>query len=229
MVAKLLKRLITRRNIIISFLLCLGGVALIAAADIGISLHAKSAIFTDIDKVPHKKAALVLGTIKYARNGRINRFYKARIEAAAELYKKGKVNAVIVSGDNCRKDYDEPTDMKNDLIDLGVPAEHIQCDFAGFRTLDSVVRADAIFDCKEYIIVSQRFHCERALFIAGVNNHNAVAYCAKDVGGRFGLKVRIREVAARVKAVLDCCIINKKPRFYGPKETINYRQIAATQ
>lgn len=215
-----------KRAIIIIIL----GILSILAVDYGISLNAKGEIFTDIDKVPQRKAALVLGTIKHVWGGRINQFYSRRLKAAAELYKHGKIDAIIVSGDNSRENYDEPSDMKNDLIEMGIPSEHISCDYAGFRTLDSVVRAKEIFDCDDYIIVSQRFHCERALFIAGTKDHKPVAYCAEDVSGRFGLKVRMREVLARCKAVLDCYIINKEPKFYGPKVKLNSRtEIASTK
>lgn len=225
---KTFKKLLSRRNVMICTILGIVGFATLATVDVGITVNAKSSIYTDIDKVPHKKVAVVLGTIKYVWGGRINHFYKARIDAAVKLYKHGKVDAIIVSGDNSRAGYDEPTDMRNDLIARGVPAEHVHCDFAGFRTLDSIVRTKAIFDCDDYIIVSQKFHCERAIFIADSNNHQAIGFCAKDVGGRFGLKVRLREVAARVKAVLDCYVLNKEPKFYGPKVPISHRKTLAS-
>ncbi len=199
------------------------GILSIFMVDYAVSLSAENDIYTEIAKVPPRKAALVLGTIKHVWGGKINQFYSKRLKAAAELYKHGKVDAIIVSGDNSRTNYDEPTDMKDDLVKMGIPAEQISCDYAGFRTLDSVVRAKEIFDCDDYIVVSQRFHCERALFIANSKDHQPIAYCAEDVSGRFGLKVRMREVLARCKAVLDCYIINKEPKFYGPKVKLSSR------
>ncbi len=179
-------------------------------------------VYTDIERIPHKKAALVLGTSKYAW-GRENLFFNYRIDAAVALYKAGKVDAIVVSGDNGRKEYDEPTNMRDDLIARGVPEEHITLDYAGFRTLDSIVRAKAIFDLDDFIIVSQRFHVLRALYIADKKEIDAIAFEAKNIAGVFGLRVRLREVLARFKAFLDLHIFGTEPKFYGKKVEVIYR------
>jgi len=179
-------------------------------------------IYTDIDKIPHKKAALVLGTAKYSM-GRENLFFNARIDAAEKLYKAGKVDAIIVSGDNGRKSYDEPTDMRDDLVKRGVPEKYITLDYAGFSTLDSVVRANAIFDLDDFVIISQKFHIERALYIAEKKGLKAIGFTARDIEGFWGEKVRKREILARFKAFLDLHILGTEPKFYGKKFKVEYR------
>ena len=171
--------------------------------------------------VIHKKAALVLGTAKFYK-GRKNPFYENRLDAAAELWTAGKIEAILVSGDNSRKEYDEPTNMKMDLIDRGIPPEYITIDYAGFRTLDSVIRADEIFGLDDYIIVSQPFHCIRAIFLAEKHGQKVIGYCAKDVLSPAGIKTRLREVLARSKAALDVAV-GKEPKFLGKKEVVAYK------
>ena len=122
---------------------------------------AQDRIYSDVNKVPHKKAALLLGTAKYVAKGKKNYFYVYRIRAAVALWKAGKVDAIVVSGDNATKYYNETKRMEDDLIKAGVPKKYIAADHAGFRTLDSILRAEAIFDLKDYIIISQKFHLER--------------------------------------------------------------------
>ena len=162
-----------------------------------------------------QKVALLLGTSKYAKGGRINLYYKYRIDAVAQLYAAGKIDYVLVSGDNSTIYYNEPTTMLNDLITKGIPEDRIVQDFAGFRTLDSVVRARKVFGQTQFIIVSQRFHVERALFIASKNGINATGFCAEDVTASYGLKTKVREYFARVKMFIDLYLINKEPKFLG--------------
>jgi len=107
-----------------------------------------------------------LGTSKNTRKGNINQYFKYRIEAATELFKTNKISYIIISGDNSVKGYDEPTDMKNELIKNGIDSTHIFLDYAGFRTFDSMVRSKEIFGQDSITIISQQFHNERALYIA---------------------------------------------------------------
>ncbi|WP_179020478.1 SanA/YdcF family protein [Winogradskyella forsetii] len=179
-----------------------------------ISYKAKGFNYNDIDTIPKNKVGLVLGASKYAPSGNINLFYKYRVEAAVDLYKARKIDYILVSGDNGRKGYDEPTDFKNDLIDKGVPAERIFLDYAGFRTLDSIVRAKEIFGQNAITIISQRFHNQRAIYIAQHYGIDAVAYNAKDV-----YKTSAREYLARAKASLDV-LFNVEPKFLGDKIVI---------
>ena len=176
-------------------------------------------VTSDISKVPNKKAGLVLGTSKNLANGWKNYYFYYRIDAAEQLYKSGKVQYLIVSGDNSQKDYNEPEDMMNELLSRGIPKERIFMDFAGLRTLDSVVRAKEIFGQPSYIIVSQQFHNERAVFLARKNNIDANGFNAKDVNKNAGFKTNVREKFARAKVFLDF-LFGVEPRFGGEKIVI---------
>ncbi len=176
-----------------------------------VSYKAKGLNYNDVDNIPKNKVGLVLGASKLAPSGNINLFYKYRLDAAVALYKAGKIDYILVSGDNGRKGYDEPTDFKNDLIAKGIPAERIILDYAGFRTLDSIVRAKEIFGQNAITIISQKFHNERAIYIAQHFGIDAVAFNAKDV-----YKIPVREYLARTKASLDV-MFNVQPKFLGEK------------
>jgi SanA protein len=116
--------------------------------------------------------------------------------------------------------YDEATDMKNALIQAGIPAEKIYCDFAGFRTLDSIVRAKAIFDQTELTVISQAFHNQRAIYIARYTGIDAIGFNAKEVNAYHSSSTKFREQFARVKTVLDLCLLGTQPKFLGPKIAI---------
>ena len=187
--------------------------------------EAASNLYGSIETVPAKKAALVLGTSKYMVGGGKNYFYTYRIRAAAALFRAGKVKAIVVSGDNSTKYYNETTKMKQDLIQAGVPGQYITLDPLGVRTLDSVVRAEAIFDLKDYIIVSQKFHLERALFLAKAKGQKAIGFMAKELPGTAAAyRMKAREYLARAKAFLDVYILHTTPRFDGKKEKVNYKK-----
>ena len=172
-------------------------------------------IFDDASKVPGPKVALVLGASKTLRGGYPNLYFTNRINAAKELYDAGKVKAFVVSGDNSRKDYNEPADMRDALIEQGIPENIIYLDYAGFRTLDSVVRMEKIFGQRSFIVVSQKFHNERAIFLAQYYGLEVFGYNAKDVPlSRVSYKTKIREKFARVKVFVDM-IFGKKPKFLG--------------
>lgn len=191
-------------------------------ADRHVESSAAGRVYTDLDALPHREIALVLGTSKYTR-GRLNSFYVGRIRAAAELYRAGKVDGILVSGDNGTVGYNEPDEMKADLVALGVPAEHITADYAGFRTLDSIYRAGDVFGLDSYIVVSQPFHIERALYLADQKGHDAIGYAARGPQGYWGQRIRAREVLARAKAVLDVEILNLGPKFLGEPVYVNRR------
>ena len=187
---------------------------IIFIANIVIVNKTRSSVYDNVNDVPNTKVGLVLGTSKYLANGRINLYFKYRIEAAYELYKSGKIKYIVVSGDNHRTEYNEPQQMKDDLIALGVPAEIIYLDYAGFRTLDSVVRMKEIFGQSEFTIISQQFHNERAIYIANHYDIKAYGYNASNVNIKAGLKTQLREKFARVKVFVDF-IIHKQPKFLG--------------
>lgn len=176
-------------------------------------------IYTDPTQLPNYDVALVLGTSKYL--GRIlNDYYTNRIQAAIDLFQSNKVTTFLLSGDNAHRSYNEPWTMKRDLLQAGVPDSSIYLDYAGFRTLDSVVRAKEIFEADRLIIITQKFHCERALVIASHYDLNSVCLAVPGPSQHSGIIIRIREVLARVKAVLDLYLLRTRPKFLGPKEPI---------
>ena len=160
---------------------------LVLLSTIGLAEVINEDIYTDIKKVPAKKAALVLGTAKYIAKGKQNYFYTYRIRAAAQLWKAKKIDAIVVSGDKSTY-YDEVTSMYKDLIKAGVPARYITKDFYGYRTFDSIVRAKEVFGLDDYIIVSQKFHLKRALYIARGKGQKAIGFAAKDIPGTKAAK-----------------------------------------
>ncbi|MFA0962275.1 vancomycin high temperature exclusion protein [Roseivirga sp. BDSF3-8] len=167
--------------------------------------------YTDASDVPEKSAVLLLGTNKKLRStGGENLYYTYRINAVKELYQAGKVSSIIISGDNGRDTYNEPRDMKYDLIRAGIPEGLIKLDFAGFRTLDSVVRLKLHFKKEKAIIVSQRFHTERALFLCRQFDVQARAYPAD---GLPTMNMVLRELVAKPKAMLDVFVFNMQPKY----------------
>ncbi len=172
-------------------------------------------LYDNAAQIPAQKAALLLGTSPTLADGRSNLYFAHRIRAAAELYRAGKVRYIIVSGDNRKRGYNEPEAMKAALIAQGIPAERIIPDYAGIRTLDSVLRARSIFEQPSYIIVSQKFHNERAVYLARAHGIHATAYNAADVKiYAGGFKTRVREYGARIKMYLDL-LTGKQPKHSG--------------
>ncbi len=176
-----------------------------------------SYVFDESRKMPKNKAGLLLGTTKRAPSGGRNPYFFYRVHAAAELYKADKIKVIIVSGDNSVKSYNEPRDMRDALLEEGIPKNKIYMDYAGFRTLDSVVRCEKIFGQKKFTVISQKFHNERAVFIARSLGLEAVAFNARDLrGGAVSLKIKLREMLARVNTFVDLWT-NKQPKFLGQK------------
>ena len=181
-----------------------------------VSYQAEDYIYDSVEDIPKNKVGLLLGTIKFLSNGNVNLYYTYRINATVALYNAKKIDFILISGDNGNKNYDEPTTFKKDLIAKGIPEDNIFLDYAGFRTLDSVIRAKKVFGQDAITIISQQFHNERALYLAKHNDIKAVAYNAKDVSGRYGIKVQLREYLARAKASIDL-LFNVAPKFLGDK------------
>lgn len=177
---------------------------------------AEGKLYSNADSIPYNKTGLLLGTGKFLSNGRVNPYYRYRIDAALSLIRKQKIKYLIISGDNSRVDYNEPQTMKNDLVKAGVDSSIIFLDYAGFRTFDSIVRLGAIFSQDSVTIISQPFHNERAVYLATKNGIAAIGFNARDVATNAGIKVKIREKLARVKVFIDGWL-NQKPKFGGEK------------
>nr|WP_306562237.1 ElyC/SanA/YdcF family protein [Bacteroides intestinalis] len=188
--------------------------AVIVCANYAVRHTAKAFIYQNIDSIPQNKAGLLLGTSKLLRSGLPNQYFQNRIQATVDLYKAGKIEVVVISGDNSREGYNEPEDMKSELMQRGIPEDKIYLDYAGFRTLDSVVRMEKIFGQKSFTIISQKFHNQRAIYIAHAKGLQAVGYNAEDVNAYSGFKTQLREKFARVKLFLDLWT-GKNPKFLG--------------
>ena len=170
------------------------------AANVMIVRAAADKTYSAVRMIPHRRVGLVLGCQKRLSDGSLNRFFQTRIAAAVNLYRHGKVDYLLASGD--------ATDLKNALIDQGVPAERIYLDYAGFRTLDSVIRAKEVFGLTEVTIISQEFQTQRAIFIANHWKLDAIGFNAPEV---FSLTIPFRERFARVRAVLDIYLFRTQP------------------
>jgi SanA protein len=207
--------------IIASLLLAVLAGGLTLAANRACKKAAAGRIFISIETVPANNVGLVLGTSKLTKRGKPNLHFNQRIAAAAALYRAGKIRHLLVSGDNHIASYDEPTDMRDALVAAGVRADAITCDYAGFRTLDSVIRAKEIFNLQRCTIISEKFHCPRALWIAQQHGLDAIAFAAPDVGLKsWSLRADVREQLARNWCAVDLYLLHRAPKFLGPKEPI---------
>jgi SanA protein len=174
----------------------------------------KPFLYDFIESVPTNRVGLVFGTAR-TNNGLPNIFFTRRITAAADLYTAGKIEKILVSGDNGTESYNEPQDMREALIEKGVPEEDIILDYAGFSTLDSVIRAKEVFGQTSYTVISQRFQNERTVFIGRHHDIEIIGYNTTEIPFRVAPRVYIREYAARVKLILDLYILRREPKFLG--------------
>ncbi len=193
---------------------------LVVGCYIWIKIQTKDKLYSNINEIPVKKVGLLLGTGKNLRNGYINLYFLYRIDAAVRLYKAGKIQHIIASGDNRTIYHNEPIDMMNSLIERGIPKKDITLDYAGFRTLDSVIRCKKIFSQDDIIVISQKFHNERAIFISDYYDIKAIGFNAEDIPFKYNMKTPLREYLARFKAILDLYILKTKPKFLGEKVQI---------
>lgn len=198
----------------ISGLLLIALILVIFVCNIIISSTAEGQTYSNTDTVPANRVGLVLGTSNRLTNGSPNPYYTYRIDATIALYKARKIEFVLVSGDNGSIYYNEPNTIKKDLINGGIPEHVIFLDYAGFRTLDSMFRAKFVFGLDKVTVISQKFHNERAIYIAKQKGLKAIGFNAQDISTSQGLKVQIREYLARVKVFIDM-VLNTQPKFYG--------------
>ncbi|MDH2997261.1 hypothetical protein A1D22_06190 [Pasteurellaceae bacterium LFhippo2] len=169
--------------------------------DIGTSYLVRHQVYTKIEDLPYREYAVVLGTAKFYLSGSPNLYYKYRLDAANDIFEGKKATYLLMSGDNKTAYYNEPKTMTNDLLRKGIPNQYLKQDYAGYNTLDSIIRADKVFQLKPFTIISQRFHCERALLIAKFHNIEAICYAAKYPEEHY--KVRIREFFARTGMLIN--------------------------
>ena len=177
--------------------------------------NADGKVFSDIDSIKYNKLGLLLGTTPQARFDRItNYFFIYRIDAAELLYKAGKIEKILISGDEHSLDgVNEPECMRDSLVARGVPANAIILDGKGYRTICSVINANKVYGLKSFTVISQKFHNERAIYQAehlGLDVENIQAYNAKDPKSRRAYLTTIREYFARVKMFMDLITYDDK-------------------
>jgi len=193
----------------------LGTLIVIVYANTVISTVPKAKIYYDVDLVPHNRVGLLLGTSKYVARGRVNKYFEYRLDAIVTLYEAGKVDYILASGDNAHRSYNEPRQMREELLRRGVPEDAIYLDYAGFSTFDSIVRINRVFGQFSFTVVSQAFQVQRALYIANEYGLSAVGFAASDVQSADALATTVREYLARVKALLDLHVLGRHPHFLG--------------
>ena len=210
-----------RRKIMLAVLGISAGVLVtIVSARVLVRRASAGRLYDSAADIPHREVGLVLGCSRRLGSGDPNPFFDSRVHAAAELFRAGKVDYLLVSGDNHTKGYDEATAMRDALLQAGIPADRIYSDCAGFRTLDSMVRARDVFGLKQVTVVSQEFHNQRAIFLASHQNLDTIGYNAQDVDLGDVSGAHKRETLARIKAVMDIYLLRTKPRFLGSRVSI---------
>jgi len=206
----------------IKFFIYLAGILLLFVifSNIWVVASTYSKVYDSLENIPNGKVGLVLGTTSKLRTGQDNPYFEERINSATELFMGEKIEHLLLSGDNNTVYYNEPVKMREALLEKGIPETAITLDYAGFRTLDSVVRCKEIFGQERITIVTQRFHSYRALFISSYYGIDAVAIAAQNTSFPASMRVTIRELIARPMAVIDLYILKTSPKFLGQKEYI---------
>lgn len=176
-------------------------------------------IFTEVTEVPARLVALVLGA-GLRKDGSPSTVLEDRVRTAVDLYQAGKVEKILMSGDNGSIYYDEVTVMKKMAVEMGVPKEAVALDYAGFRTYDSCYRAHDVFELNNIILITQDFHLPRALYLC---NKLGVAAIGVPADRHVYVKQnlwQVREAIARFFAFFEVNIFRHQPKFLGPKESI---------
>ena len=217
-----------RKTLVIGSVAAAATAATMAAAVWMTSRHVEAKsfqhLYDDIESLPRRDVGLVLGTSPNTKSGS-NEFYAARIEAAAAIFHSGKIGHIIVSGSNPSRYYNEPFVMKRDLVQRAVPPERITEDYAGFRTLDSIVRADKVMGQRSFTVVTQRFHAARAVYLGLHYGLDVIGFCAEDPADALTYAAHLREYGARFKALLDLTLLDTQPRYLGEPVEIELPQL----
>lgn len=213
---------------ILALLLASSPLLLLLAANLWIVLSTSSRVHSSLGTLPHNHVGLLLGTNKWLAPRRPNLYFRYRIEAAASLYHAGKIKHIVLSGATRPPRHDEPRDMFLDLQQKGVPADAMTLDPAGFRTLDSIVHSKQTFGHHKLTIITQPFHTYRALYLSRFYGIDAIAFCAKAVPYRLDTTTKVRELLARLKALLDLYILNTQPKVPTTPQTQNKTHQATT-
>lgn len=197
-----------RKFVIINVISIIFSIAILILCDRIVAWNASDKTYDNVDSIPHRKIGMILRTSPISTwNGRRNYYFDHRIKAGAELYKAGKVDWLVVSGGdyrNTENGYDEPVAMRDSLIKQGVDSARIVLDYDGTRTLNSIAKMRDVYCQDSIIIISQKYHNERALYQAKHLGIDAIGFNAKTPGKRTSWwRNRGREVLARMKLFID--------------------------
>jgi vancomycin permeability regulator SanA len=218
----------TRQRLLMLAATLLVLVAVLLTPLVIIRLDASGHISSDPADVSHHQVAIVLGA-GLTRDGKATWFLADRLDAAIRLYKLGKVDGLLMSGDNSVASHDEPAAMRDYALSKGVPGGAITLDDAGFDTYDSCYRAWRIFGVRSAVVVTQNYHLPRAVYLCRSVGIDADGLGVRDWGRVPADKMihyQAREVFADVKAVWDADISKPAPRFLGRHEQLNLLPVA---
>ncbi|MEL6457575.1 MAG: ElyC/SanA/YdcF family protein [Cyanobacteria bacterium J06641_2] len=217
----MLLKLLLQRWILLCGVLFLSIPITILALNFYVNTVTKSSRYNNTQQIPPQRVAIVLGAGIYGEHP--SPMLADRISAAVELYKLGKVQKLLMSGDNSREDYDEVTVMQRYAVKLGVPQQDITLDYAGFKTYQSCYRAKEIFGLKQAIVVTQNFHLPRAVYLCNQLGVDAVGLGTPDWESyrrETIMGLTFREYISTIKALWQVHITRPKPTFLGPFEGI---------
>jgi SanA protein len=188
----------------------------ILAANIEVVRGGRAGIIQSVDEAPSSQVAIVLGA-RVLNSGRVSYVLRDRLDTGIDLYRVGKVKKLLLTGDHGRTTYDEANSMRRYVLSKGIPPEDVFMDHAGFNTYDSMYRARDVFEVKDAIVVTQKFHLARSVYTARALGIRAVGIPADKHIYTKALLFDAREVLARTKAFIQLQITNPKPKFLGPK------------
>ena len=180
--------------------------------------RAGTPIYPDAAACPTRPVAIVFGA-GYSPRG-LSAMLQDRVQTGVDLYQAGKVRKLLMTGDNGHFGYNEPDVMKGYAVRQGVPAADVVCDYAGFRTYDSLYRARDIFGVRQAILVSQRYHLPRALFVARHLGLTVIGVAADRRVYREQTRDNLREVFSVQKAWWDAYLLHPRPAYLGKPEPL---------
>ncbi|WP_461372621.1 SanA/YdcF family protein [Candidatus Aquicultor sp.] len=205
-----------RQIALITALVLVIGVVSVLVMNLVVVCGAQGHIVRSPDKAPRAPVAIVLGA-KVLKSRRLSDMLADRVNAGIDLYKKGKVKKLLLTGDHGRTAYDEVNSMRKYALQRGVPAGDIFMDHAGFNTYDSMYRARDVFGVKQAVIVTQDFHLARSVYTARALGIDASGVSADRHIYAGVVRNEAREALARIKAFIQLTITHPRPKFLGPK------------
>lgn len=208
------------------FLMSLGAMLLLAtllfiAGNFWVLASTARFIDDNINECRPTDVAIVFGTSHWTRSGFRNPYFHSRMRTSAQLIADQRVSHLLISGDNRTQSYNEPRAMWRDLSRRGVPADQLTMDFAGFSTYDTLVRARDVFQLDNALLVTQRWHLPRAIFIGRALGMDVTGCAADDEAAAGEWRLKLREWVARVATLGDLYVWGREPYFLGPAEPID--------